>query len=343
MNDNKLRRKIAIEAARLLVRRQEQDLGRARIRAARQIRGWAKPDQFPSETEIRDEIERLSYVGQGDVRFDNLRELRLVALQFARKLHRIGPRIGGVVIEGNVRHVASIELFIPHAEPASIEQVLPEVSFELIDASRMHAQLDGAIAIEISCGGSPDGPTVSLDDYEQLIQYEYPDLQPEDDLEVSAQLQDRFAVYRMLLAPLEQVHQRKSAHPEGDVLYHSLQVFELAREAQPYDEEFQLAALLHDVGKGIDPVDPARATRDALSGFITERTEGLIENLPDAHRILDNTIGSRARRRLIQHPDYEDLMLLARCDRQGRVPGGKAPTLDEALESIRELARMCGD
>ena len=49
----------------------------------------------------------------------------------------------------------------------------------------------------------------------------------------------------------------RSIHPEGDALYHSLQVFHLAREARPYDEEFLLAALLHDVGKAVDPQDHA--------------------------------------------------------------------------------------
>ena len=47
----------------------------------------------------------------------------------------------------------------------------------------------------------------------------------------------------MLLLPLERMRQNPKCHPEGDVLYHSLQVFDLACDAQPYDEEFLLAAL----------------------------------------------------------------------------------------------------
>ena len=57
---------------------------------------------------------------------------------------------------------------------------------------------------------------------------------------------DRFRLYESLLLPLENVKQDPRYHPEGDALYHSLQVFQLAREALPYDEEFLTAALLHE-------------------------------------------------------------------------------------------------
>ena len=58
--------------------------------------------------------------------------------------------------------------------------------------------------------------------------------------------------------------QPPKTHPEGDVLYHSLQVFELARQALPYDEDFLLAALLHDVGKAIDRREHVAAALEAL-------------------------------------------------------------------------------
>ena len=44
---------------------------------------------------------------------------------------------------------------------------------------------------------------------------------------------DRFAVYRMRLVPLEAVKQNPKFHPEGDVLYHSLQVFHLRARRGP--------------------------------------------------------------------------------------------------------------
>ncbi len=83
-----------------------------------------------------------------------------------------------------------------------------------------------------------------------------PEPSPGEELARLADHVDRFAVYKLRLGPLEAVKQDPRRHPEGDALYHSLQVFELARNARPYDEEFLLAALLHDVGKAIDLSNP---------------------------------------------------------------------------------------
>jgi hypothetical protein len=62
----------------------------------------------------------------------------------------------------------------------------------------------------------------------------------------------------------------------------------------------------------------------------------------EGHAILERTIGARAHRRLRDNENYEELMLLAKCDRGGRQRGVAAPEVDEALEYLRELARMCG-
>src|SRR5580704_18285000 len=149
---------------------------------------------------------------------------------------------------------------------------------------------------------------------------------------------DRFRIYRHLLAPLAKIEQDHRRHPEGDVLYHCLQVFTLASDELPYDEEFRLAALLHDVGKGIDPYDHISAGLRALGDSISERTAWLIENHALARCFLDRRIGVRARRRLQQSENYDELLLLAKCDLAGRVPGAKVRELDEALAELRELA-----
>ena len=166
-----------------------------------------------------------------------------------------------------------------------------------------------------------------------------PLLVPDDEDDPFAErVVDRFSVYRALLMPLAQVQLSRTRHPERDALYHSLQVYVLGRDERPYDEEFQLAALLHDVGKGIDPKDHVAAALDALDGFVTERTAWLIEHHDDAHKLREQTLGSRARRRLRATDDFETLELLADCDRRGRVVGAPVPELEDALDEIRSLA-----
>jgi hypothetical protein len=154
---------------------------------------------------------------------------------------------------------------------------------------------------------------------------------------------DRFRLYETLLLPLENVRENPVLHPEGDVLYHSLQVFALARDALPYDEEFLLAALLHDVGKAIDNRDHVAAALEALDGSVTSRTAWLIEHHTAALGLRDGTLGARCRRRLETSENFEELMLLADCDRQGRAVGAAVPDVREALDYLRGLALENGE
>ncbi len=153
--------------------------------------------------------------------------------------------------------------------------------------------------------------------------------EPEGELALLADHLDRFAIYRMRLVPLESVKQNPKAHPEGDALYHSLQVFERAREIRPFDEEFLLAALLHDVGKAIDAPDRRAAAVDVLRGAVTERTLWLIENHHGA--------SPRSRKTPETPESLDDLQLLRELDDAGRVPGTPVGTIDEALAYLEGL------
>jgi hypothetical protein len=147
----------------------------------------------------------------------------------------------------------------------------------------------------------------------------------------------KYHYFLSLLLPLDRVRQDRNSHPEGDVLYHSLQVFELAREQRPWDEDFLIAALLHDVGKGIDPMDHVTAGIAVLEGHISDRTRWLIENHGLAQRVRAGTAGARAKRRLTNAEDGDALDLLANCDREGRLPGRVVCTPEDAIEYIRQL------
>lgn len=64
--NEKLRRQIVFEAARLMYRREEKEYYRAKLKAARAIcQGWVKPSDLPSNTEIRDEIQRMAFLFEG--------------------------------------------------------------------------------------------------------------------------------------------------------------------------------------------------------------------------------------------------------------------------------------
>ncbi len=141
----------------------------------------------------------------------------------------------------------------------------------------------------------------------------------------------------MRLLPLESVKQNPKYHPEGDALYHSLQVFHLAREARPYDEEFLLAALLHDVGKAIDPQDHVKAGVEALRGAVTERTLWLIEHHMDLLAGRDRSLPAALKREIESSEFYDDLILLREVDDAGRIPGEQVDTLDEVLDYLKGL------
>ncbi len=154
---------------------------------------------------------------------------------------------------------------------------------------------------------------------------------------------DRFDRLAALVAVLETVRQDPTRHPEGDALEHSLQVFDAVRQERPCDEELLTAALGHDVGLAIDRRNAVVAGLAALDGLVTPRTAWLIEHLPVARAYSDHSLGHRARKRLAAHTDFLDVLLLAEADRRGRMRGGAAPTLDEAIRALRDLDRADTD
>ncbi len=368
MPNSKLRRQIAWEAARLMYDRQEREYYQAKLKAARRIcRGWVKPQDLPSNAEIRDQIELLARMFEGQRRTENLKQMRLEALHLMRLLCRFRPRLIGSTLTGHVRQGSDIDIHVFADSPETVAQVLEQegVAYQ-VERKRVkkqgqqriytHIHVQGQFPVEItvypadmahhvfrsSVTGKPM-ERASIAQLEQLLRREYPDLDLEAELAGVEHRIDRFQMYEMLLVPLENVQQPRRYHPEGDALYHSLQVFDLAREELPYDEEFLLAALLHDVGKAIDPADHVQAALDALDGYITPRTAWLIAHHMDAQRLREGTLGARARRRLQEHEDYETLLLLCDCDRRGRQVGVPVPTVAEALDYIRELSEMCAE
>ncbi len=89
--------------------------------------------------------------------------------------------------------------------------------------------------------------------------------------------------------------------------------------------------------KGIDSADHVAAGLAALEGAITPRTELLIAHHMDAQAYRDGTLGHRAKGRLRDLEDFDDLMFLAELDHEGRRRGVMVCTVAEALEYARSL------
>jgi hypothetical protein len=367
MNRSKLRRQITWEAARLMYDRQESEYYSAKMKAARRIcQGWVRPADLPSNAEIRDEIQSLARLYEGDGRRDHLQAMRLAALAMMRRLAPFRPRLIGSTLTGHVRRGSDVDLHLFSDTTEAITHLLDQdgcvytverkqvrkhgeervfTHIHLADRFPFELTIYPADKAHYVFKSSVTGKAIeraSVAELEQFLAGEYPGLDVDAALADAAAQVDRFQLYESLLLPLENVTESLKYHPEGDALYHSLQVFDLARNKLAYDEEFLTAALLHDVGKAIEPANHTAAALEALDGFITERSAWLIEHHMLAHALADGTLGARARRRLEQSEHFEELALLGQCDRAGRMPGAQAPELEEALDYLRELDSMFG-
>jgi hypothetical protein len=370
MSDARLRHAIAFEAARLMYDRTESEYFTAKRKAAKRLcRGTYKPGDLPSNAEIRELVQTFARMHEGDQRTKNLRAMRLAALQMMRLLRRFRPRLIGSVMTGHIRQGSDIDLHVFGDSAELIEAVLDAEGYQF-DVQRKqivkhqesrnftHIHIHDRFPFELTLypedkahyvfKSSITGKAIeraSIAELEQFLEKEYPDLDL-DQLEARPEPEspvDPYLLFQVLLEPLEKVRQSPHWHPEGDVLYHLLQVFELAKAVRPYDEEFLLAALLHDIGKGIDPEHHIEAGLEALEGLLTPRTQFLIEHHMLAHQYRAGTLGHRQRQKLHQSEDLEDLLLLSELDQQGRVPGASVGTIPQALAYLQKLAAENGE
>jgi exopolyphosphatase/pppGpp-phosphohydrolase len=131
-----------------------------------------------------------------------------------------------------------------------------------------------------------------------------------------------------LLVALDGVRQNPAYHPEGDALYHSLQVFDLAR-AQTGDRALWAAALLHDVGKAISSPDHDDIGADLLEGVASPRIVWLVRH----HLDLLHDPGL-TKRRLRGTQALADLGRLRRWDVGGRSLHARVPSPEDALSLL---------
>src|SRR5882724_11596839 len=237
MNRSKLRRQIAWEAARLMYSRQESEYYTAKKKAAHQIcKGWVKPADLPSNVEVRDQIQTLARLFEGESRTDNLLTMRLAALAMMRRLSPFRPRLIGSVMTGHVRQGSDIDL---HIFTDSMGLVIDRLSQEgyAFDVERKeiikhhesrtftHIHIPDRFNFELTVypeakvsyvfRSSVTGKSIERADIrqlEKLLVREHPGIHLDEATETSGAV-DRFQIYRMLLLPLENVKQSPRYHP----------------------------------------------------------------------------------------------------------------------------------
>jgi HD domain len=128
-----------------------------------------------------------------------------------------------------------------------------------------------------------------------------------------------------LLLALDGVQQDPRFHPERDALFHSLQVFDLARR-ETSDRTMWAAALLHDVGKALRSGDHAEVGADLLDGLVAPRVVWLVR-----HHLDLLYAPAATKRRLRGSPALADLQRLRRWDVGGRSPHASVMNPDAAL------------
>lgn len=139
-----------------------------------------------------------------------------------------------------------------------------------------------------------------------------------------------FARLLPLLQRLEGVTQDPRFHPEGDALYHSLQVFSHAtRESD--EPRLLAAALFHDLGKAAPGDDHAAAGAALLEGIAQPGVCWLV-----AHHLDLLKRGRETRQRLHGDPRLRELEQLRAWDLKGRERHAYVLDVERALGTILE-------
>lgn len=144
---------------------------------------------------------------------------------------------------------------------------------------------------------------------------------------------------RSLLIALDGIRQSPKYHPEGDALFHSLQVFELAKRATD-DPVLWAAALFHDVGKAIDGPLHDEVGANLLEGLLPARAVWLVRHHLDLLKEPRLT-----RRRYLGTSALRDLEMLRRWDVGGREPRARVMAVDDAFDLLfsAEPSLLAGD
>ena len=360
MADERIRRQIAFLAAQLMYHRTESEYFTAKRKAAKQlgVEYRFRPGDLPSNSEIRDQIQAMARIHEGPKRLENLQDMRVEALRLMRKLARFRPRLIGSVWTGHVRHGSDIDIHIFSDSQSIVTDTLEEYALPYeVQKKRIvkygeervftHIHIDDRFPYELtlypedkvhyvfksSITGQPI-ERASIAELEAALKAENPEI--DLDFEVERCRGPR-RPFRDVPTPAP-TPRRGQAEPEVPsrrrrALPQSCRSSNWPARNEGTTRSFSSPRSCTTSARRSTPHDHVLAGLQSLEGMITERTETLIAFHMDAHAYRNGTLGARARSRLQQSEEFEDLMLLRELDsrrpgpRSRRLRTGRGPRL----------------
>ena len=148
-NRQQLRRRIAIEAARLMSEHGLRDYHRAKLRAAERL-GIHDDQSLPRNDEIESALREHQRLFLGNSQLEALHARRLAAREAMRFLQRFEPRLVGAVLEGTADQHSAVCLHLFSDTPGEVEQFLSErgIRCELRER-RLRMDRERDLAIEV--------------------------------------------------------------------------------------------------------------------------------------------------------------------------------------------------
>jgi hypothetical protein len=114
-----LRRRIAVDAARILAESGDHQYAKAGRKAAERL-GCRDPRQLPSNSEIEQALREHQQLFRGPEQAGELLRLRQLALEAMESLQTFNPRLAGPVLAGTADHHSRIELHLFCDSPEQI-------------------------------------------------------------------------------------------------------------------------------------------------------------------------------------------------------------------------------